>query len=61
MNYVFPNFFSFSLGAACNSWATWFTNTIGQFYKLFGFVPPNFPSQICGFLNISNSIPFFGS
>ena len=52
-----PDFLKLSVGLTCSAWATWFQGTAGQIYRLFGFVPPNFPSQICGFLNISGFIP----
>lgn len=50
----FPNFLKISVGLTCSAWADWFQNTVGQFYKLLGFIPPNFPDQICGFLNLSS-------
>jgi len=50
----FPNFLKISVGLTCSAWADWFQNTVGQFYKLLGFIPPNFPDQICGFLDFSS-------
>ena len=61
----FPNFLSFSVGAACNGWANTVRTLIGQVYAVIGsfaagiipgvvWTPPNWPLQVCGALNIGS-------